>query len=299
MRVFPDTLPLGSWPSYVLAPVDQSIRTDMEVGYERVRRLTFARQDTVDVEWRMTDTEFAAYRAWFGDEAWSLSGDSDDLTSWFTTNAVLTANATTGPDAQAAELLAETTAASAAHNLGKAFGTVPQNSTIVCRMTIKAAGRGYARVSFVDWAGSPRYTFIDLATGTLLAQSGLTSRAVKDRTGGWWRVEIVAPTGTGASTPIFRVHMSTDGTVITYTGDGTSGIYICEQQMRVYTGYDLFLPTDSAGNATGASGGSGWFTISLPFGGGMVLKQGRFMGTYAANPLQGLNWSIKAKLKVR
>jgi hypothetical protein len=90
-----------------------------------------------------------------------------------------------------------------------------------------------------------------------------------------------------------------DGVTTSYTGDGISGIFACEQQVRVYTGYDLYLPTDSTGAATGASGGSAWFTISLPFGGGMVLKQARFIGTFSATTFQGLNWSVKAKLKVR
>ncbi|MGV8987817.1 MAG: phage head spike fiber domain-containing protein [Cypionkella sp.] len=299
MRVFPDTLPLSSWPSYVLTPVDQTLRTDMEVGEERVRRLTFARRDTVDVEWRMKDVEFNAFRAWFGDEAWSLSGDCDDLTTWGTTNATITANAVAGPDNQLAELITETTAASAAHLANKFLATVPQNATVVFRVTLKAAGRGFARVTMFDWSGAMSYTFVNLATGALLGQFGLISRAVKDRLNGWWRIEIVAPTGAGSSTPFFRVNLSTDGTITSYTGDGISGVYACEQQVKIYTGYDLFLPTDSTGAATGASGGSAWFTIALPFGGGMVLKQVRFIGTFAASPLQGLNWSIRAKLKVR
>ncbi len=299
MRVFPDTLPPASWPSYVLTPLDQSIRTDMEVGEERVRRLTFARRDTVDIEWRMKDVEFNAFRAWFGDDAWSLTGDADDITTWSNNNSTIFANAAFGPDLQNVELVVETVAASVIHAVTKSLPSVPQNATLVLRTTIKAAGRGFARLAFSDWAGVTHYTFIDLSTGVLGAQSGLISRAVKDRTGGFWRVEMTCATGAGVATPFCRVNLSTDGTATAYTGDGVSGVYICEQQVRLYTGYDLYLPTDAAGNATGAAGGSGWFSISLPFGGGMVLKQARFIGTYAANPLQGLNWSIKGKMKVR
>ena len=66
-------------PDFGLSPVDPALRTDMEVGAQRVRRITFARNDLVDMAWVMTDAEFAAFRAWWNDEAWSLAGDSESL----------------------------------------------------------------------------------------------------------------------------------------------------------------------------------------------------------------------------
>lgn len=61
----------------------------MEVGAQRARRITFARNDLVDMAWVMSDAEFAAFRAWWNDEAWSIAGDSESLAAWSFTNATL------------------------------------------------------------------------------------------------------------------------------------------------------------------------------------------------------------------
>lgn len=78
---------MATWPSlpnplvdgYTLSPVDQTVRTDMEVGSPRVRRRTSARNDQVDVNWRFTDAQMATFRTWF-DSSDNCAGGA----SWFT-----------------------------------------------------------------------------------------------------------------------------------------------------------------------------------------------------------------------
>ena len=107
-RRWPDTLPAAIEAGYGLRPVDQSIRTEMEVGQRRLRRITTARRDRVQLAWRMTDTEFEAFRAWHGDEVRSLAGASDSLAGWSTTEAAITAGGgVAGPDGQNSDRIVE------------------------------------------------------------------------------------------------------------------------------------------------------------------------------------------------
>jgi len=80
MASWPGTLPNPLASGYSLAPMDQTIRTDMEVGSARVRRRSAQRVDTVSLSWRLTDAQLATYRAWFEDSSTGISGGA----SWFT-----------------------------------------------------------------------------------------------------------------------------------------------------------------------------------------------------------------------
>lgn len=74
MALFPATLPPPEVDGYVLDPLDQTIRTDMEVGAPRVRRRTLARLDRVQVRWILSDAEMSAFRAWFQDAGQAAGG---------------------------------------------------------------------------------------------------------------------------------------------------------------------------------------------------------------------------------
>lgn len=77
MATWPSTLPRPSG-SYEVAPVDQTIRTDMETGAARVRRRTAARNDRVTLQWTFTDAQMGVYRAWFESGAGAAGG-----AAWF------------------------------------------------------------------------------------------------------------------------------------------------------------------------------------------------------------------------
>jgi hypothetical protein len=79
MATFPATLPVPSHNGYQLAPADQTVRTDMEVGAARQRRRTTARNDQISLTWIFTDAEMAVFRAWFDDSDEAAGG-----AAWFT-----------------------------------------------------------------------------------------------------------------------------------------------------------------------------------------------------------------------
>jgi hypothetical protein len=63
----------NAWPKpmtkgYRLSTHDQTLRTDMEVGFARVRRLSTARNDKVSVNWVMSNAQFTEFRLWFDDD---------------------------------------------------------------------------------------------------------------------------------------------------------------------------------------------------------------------------------------
>lgn len=79
MASFPSDLPAPLLEGYTLMPVDPSIRTDMEVGGQRVRRRTKARNDRVELSWCFTDAQMNTFRTWFEDDTTGISGGA----SWF------------------------------------------------------------------------------------------------------------------------------------------------------------------------------------------------------------------------
>lgn len=80
MASWPGTLPLPQGIGYQVAPVEQTVRTDMESGSARMRRRTAARNDKVTITWRMSDAQMAIFRAWFDDAATGIAGGA----VWFT-----------------------------------------------------------------------------------------------------------------------------------------------------------------------------------------------------------------------
>ena len=299
MRRWPDTLPTPSSPGFGLTPAEQVIRTDMETGFARVRRLTFARQDLVDVKWTFTDAEMAAFRAWYEDAAWSLAGDSDSLTGWGVNAASLSADTVVGPDLALADRLVDTVALDE-HYAQKVLTPTPLGgTTMLGSATLRMAGRKWARLALVDRAGTLCWTNVNVETGEFGGMGGLVSRTIKDRGDGWWRVSITALSGTGATNPVLRLALLDATPMAYYAGDGLSGVDVCEVNARVVTGYDLFVRSDASGNALGASGGSAWVTVPIAVGGGFRYVEARFRGTFKAVASSGLNWDVTAMLEVR
>ena len=80
---------MATWPlpnvkpqgTFNLAPMDQTIRTDMDSGMPRVRRRTSKRLDNFTTSWLMTMDEINTFRDWF-DSSTGADGDA----GWFVIN---------------------------------------------------------------------------------------------------------------------------------------------------------------------------------------------------------------------
>ena len=299
VRRWPDPLPTPSAPGFGLSPVDQSIRTNMEIGAQRVRRRTTARFDRVMMDWIFNPYEMDAFRRWHESLPYSIIGASDVLSGWTFSgnNATRGIGGAIGPGSLVVDSALET-AATGLHRIEIA-GPAIDGADVLFMATVKGIGRTLGRLSILDRNGVQRYTEFDLSSGTLVAQDGLLSRAITSRGDGWWRVAITADIGSGVSTSQLSVRFRDDAGNLSYAGDITKGFGICEVAARIATGSDLFIPTDSAGNALGADGGSAWFYVPLAEGSALVSKEARFVGPYKATAKAGLNWSVSAEVEVR
>ena len=74
MGSWPSTLPVPQAGSYQIEPADQTLRSDMEIGYPRVRRITYARNDVIPCTWKMSNEQFVEFRAWFLDDVDGAAG---------------------------------------------------------------------------------------------------------------------------------------------------------------------------------------------------------------------------------
>lgn len=298
-RRWPDTLPGAERPGYELQPIDPSIRTDMEAGARRLRRITRAQRDSIAVSWRFIDEQMAAFRAWYGDDLWSLSGDSDDVAGWSAVNVLPLRDGRLGPAGQLADKL-RAVAVNGAHFIGRDLTAAQiDNTVLVARATLRAGGHDFARLALLDRAGALRSLDVDLAGGSIVGQSGLSDARIESRAGGWWRVSLWAATGAGGAVPQLRIAPRLTPGGSDYTGNGVDGVHVCEMQARIATGHDLYLPASETGHALGAAGGSAWFFAPLAFGGGFAVAECRFEGGWKASIGQGLRWTVTGNLEVR
>lgn len=78
MAEFPSTLPAPLAAGYGITPRTQVVRTDMESGAQKVRRVTYARGDKVKCGWLMRKEQLAEFRDWFDDSDGANGGQA-----WF------------------------------------------------------------------------------------------------------------------------------------------------------------------------------------------------------------------------
>lgn len=69
MAAYPTNLPGPQVDGYAISPVDQTVRTDFEVGAARVRRRTRARNDVLDLSFVFNPAQFGTFRTWFESDA--------------------------------------------------------------------------------------------------------------------------------------------------------------------------------------------------------------------------------------
>lgn len=168
-----------------------------------------------------------------------------DNASWTKTRSSITANATTSPDGMVdADKLVEDTTASNTHQVGQTFSAT-SGTSYSFSVYLKAAERTWAFLQlssnmFAD--ATPRSAYINLSTGTVGTTVGSPTVTVVDAGGGWWRV-IMTDAATATATASALVYLATGNGGVSYTGDGTSGIYIWGAQLEAGAFATSYIPT--------------------------------------------------------
>lgn len=185
---------------------------------------------------------------------WTYSEQFDNAV-WTKNNVTVTANAATGPLGGAtADSMAETVAAAAGHLIQQpvsfALPNVAYTKSVYAKVGPGPATRFlYIQARRLD--GTWSYCGFNLSTGATVSPSNCLAQGAVSLGSGWYRCWITFNSMSGASTPSEGIFMSTDGTNAgtTYTGDGTSGVYLWGAQTEVGALSAYISTTATAGQA--------------------------------------------------
>jgi hypothetical protein len=159
---------------------------------------------------------------------------SEDFSSaaWVKVNSNVSADTAVAPDGQTTADKMVEDSSTGTHEVSQSV-TLNGDTTYTLSTFAKAGERNILRVAgrlYSSWATFPN-AFFDLSAGTVTLINGLNAK-IEDVGGGWYRCSVTGVTinGTPSAGPLFATIVS--GTYISYTGDGTSGLYIWGAQLE-------------------------------------------------------------------
>jgi hypothetical protein len=171
--------------------------------------------------------------------AYTYSNTLNNTSVWNTARASINANATTSPDGtNNGWFLKEDSTASSTHVLS-AVRTVVIGTTYTISMYAKAGTRTYFSIGIYD--NTTLNAWFNLSNGTLgTVNAGLTA-AITPAGNGWYRCSI---TRTAAATTIYETfYLANADNSVSYSGDGTSGLYLYGGQHEIGAFATSYIPT--------------------------------------------------------
>lgn len=171
-----------------------------------------------------------------------LQSQTFDNAAWVFEGGTKGSNTTTAPDGTVtADQYIENTTVNALHEIYQSV-SVTSGQTYTFSGYFKRNGRD---LSLIAYATSPLFVLnVNLATGSVISTIGSGSYTITSVGNGWYRVSAtVTATATGTG---YWDARPLNGTSNTYTGDGTSGIYLWGAQLSVGPYALDYTPTTSA-----------------------------------------------------
>ena len=179
-----------------------------------------------------------------------------DNAAWTKTNATVTPNTTISPDGtQNADTLIENTA-NATHLMTQAAGGGGIQTYSISVFAKSFSADRYLQIWVGNTINAAAWIRVDLDNGTITQNNGIAgtgysiaSSSIQDFGNGWYKCVLVANklNTTGTNTIQFRLsQISTGGESNTYTGNGTSGLYLWGAQVEVGSYATSYIPTTTA-----------------------------------------------------
>jgi hypothetical protein len=174
-----------------------------------------------------------------------LRSEEFENAQWVKVRCSITANATTAPDstATADKFVEDTSTNTHIFQLQGLIG-VTAGTTYTYSWFFKAAERADFRVAFGLDSGvfAGETLDLNLTTGALTNVSGFSSTPlVTSFPDGWWRLQATVTAAASAS-PVIRGTPLVGGNS-SYTGDGTSGLYLWGAQLEAGSTPSTYIPT--------------------------------------------------------
>lgn len=184
---------------------------------------------------------------------------------WAKTNLTVTTDALVAPDSTTTgDILYETTT-NGAHAIGRTLSATAGKQYTVS-FWIQAQGRNNVRIApsaNFSQDGTGAIAWLDLSTGTIVSQnSGFIGANLTITTeGSWWKVSYTMPAIATATSTIFQVNTSPDGSTTIFTGDVTKGVAIWGLQLTESSSVKTYRKTEAV--AEGGGFVTTWYDQSL------------------------------------
>lgn len=176
-----------------------------------------------------------------------------DNAAWTKTNSTVTLNSIVAPDGTlTGDKVVEDTTGGFKKVSSQPFSSgLTSGISYTFSVYIKTAGRTWTVLEFQGAFGGG-YAWFDVANGVIGSQVNLSGTSTITPVGnGWYRCSITdTSTGTGSGTSQVNVYVSTNNSVTTYTGDGTSGAYVWGAQLEASSTAGAYLKTEATAVST-------------------------------------------------
>ena len=168
-----------------------------------------------------------------------------DNAYWGKTNCSVTADAATAPDGTVSmDKLIENSSAGL-HNLSRSM-SVTSGATYAVEVFVKADTRTWCTIALAATGfGTTLRNYFDVGTGALGSAAAGCTNFIQHVGGGIYRCVVIA-TATATASANITLELATNGSTVSYTGDGASGLFMWGANIKEIDCVTSNIPTTSA-----------------------------------------------------